>query len=132
MCIWLPQGFPDGEPVRFASACSKVAIPRFPCRRIRRSLKKDKRSTALWKEDTMHRENVEQDNQMLIKFWDQTFTLSEEQKAYIQNPKQDWMKLAPSEKLFLAAHSLGQRGIIVRLWLRDSVGFHHCRQRRMP
>ena len=80
----------------------------------------------------MHRENVEQDNQMLIKFWDQTFTLSEEQKAYIQNPKQDWMKLAPSEKLFLAAHSLGQRGIIVRLWLRDSVGFHHCRQRRMP
>ena len=57
----------------------------------------------------MQRKNVEQDNQTLISFWDQAFTLSEEQKAQILNQQEDWKKLAPSEKLFLAAHSLGQR-----------------------
>ncbi len=57
----------------------------------------------------MQRKNVEQENQMLINFWDRAFTLSEEQKADILNLKEDWKELAPSEKLFLAAYSLGQR-----------------------
>lgn len=56
----------------------------------------------------MQRNNVEQDNQTLINFWDQAFTQSEEE-ALIPNTKEDWKNLAPSEKLFLAAHSLGQR-----------------------
>ena len=61
----------------------------------------------------MQRINVEQDNQTLIRFWDQTFALSEEQKAQILHQKEDWKELAPSEKLFLAAQSLGRRETVL-------------------
>ena len=57
----------------------------------------------------MRQENAEQDNLTLINFWNQAFTLSEGQKAQILNQREDWKELAPSEKLFLAAHSLGRR-----------------------
>ncbi len=57
----------------------------------------------------MQKENVKRDNRILIDFWDQAFTLSEEQKAQLRNEQDDWKKLAPSEKLFQAAFSLGER-----------------------
>lgn len=56
----------------------------------------------------MQRKKTEQDNQALISFWNQAFTLSEEQKAQILNQPEDLRELAPSEKLFQAARSLGQ------------------------
>jgi hypothetical protein len=40
---------------------------------------------------------------------DQAFTLSEVQKAQLRNQQEDWKELAPSEKLFQAAFSLGER-----------------------
>ena len=55
----------------------------------------------------MQKENVKRDNRILIDFWDQVFTLSEEQKAQLRNQQEDWKELAPSEKLFQAAFSLG-------------------------
>lgn len=58
---------------------------------------------------TMQTETIERDNRTLIGFWDRAFALSEEQKAQILNGQEDWKALAPSEKLFLAARSLGQR-----------------------
>ncbi|MBQ6721616.1 MAG: 50S ribosomal protein L11 methyltransferase, partial [Clostridia bacterium] len=57
----------------------------------------------------MKRESIERDNQKLIEFWNQAFALSEEQKTEIMNLQEDWKELAPSEKLFQAACSLGQR-----------------------
>ncbi len=57
----------------------------------------------------MRKENIERDNQTLIGFWDQAFALSEEQKEQILNRQEDWRDLAPSEKLFQAASSLGKR-----------------------
>lgn len=57
----------------------------------------------------MQKENVKRDNRILIDFWDQAFTLSEEQKAQLRNQQEDWKELAPSEKLFRAAFSLGER-----------------------
>ena len=57
----------------------------------------------------MQKENVKRDNRILIDFWDQAFTLSEEQKAQLRNQQEDWKELAPSEKLFQAAFSLGER-----------------------
>jgi len=50
------------------------------------------------------------DNQALIGFWDKAFSLSEEQKAEARKQAaEDWQELAPSEKLFKAACSLGQK-----------------------
>ncbi len=50
------------------------------------------------------------DNQALTGFWDKAFTLSEEQQAEVREQAEgDWKELAPSEKLFRAASSLGQK-----------------------
>ena len=57
----------------------------------------------------MQKENVKRDNRILIDFWDQAFTLTEEQKVQLWNQQEDWKELAPSEKLFQAAFSLGER-----------------------
>ncbi len=57
----------------------------------------------------MERETIERDNQTLVRFWDKAFALSEEQKAQRTDLQKDWKELAPSEKLFQAARSLGQR-----------------------
>ncbi len=57
----------------------------------------------------MRNETIEQDNRKLIGFWNQAFALSEEEKPQILNLQEDWKALAPSEKLFQAAASLGRR-----------------------
>ncbi len=57
----------------------------------------------------MQSEKTERDNRNLIGFWNQAFTLSDEQKQQILNTEEDRKELAPSEKLFLAAQSLGRR-----------------------
>ena len=50
------------------------------------------------------------DDQTLIDFWDKAFAIPEEEKAAAQTAgPEDWKELAPSEKLFLAACSLGQK-----------------------
>ena len=49
-----------------------------------------------------------QENQALIAFWDKVFAAPEGEQAQEQDPN-DWKALAPSEKLFQAACSLGQR-----------------------
>ena len=50
------------------------------------------------------------DNQVLISYWDKAFTLSEEQQTgERKQAAEDWQELAPSEKLFKAACSLGQK-----------------------
>ena len=55
-------------------------------------------------------ENTAKDNQVLIDFWDKAFALSEEQQAEARNQAaENWKDLAPSEKLFRAAGSLGQK-----------------------
>ena len=49
------------------------------------------------------------DNQALIAFWDQAFTLTEEDRAaHAQADADSWKDLAPSEKLFRAACELGK------------------------
>ena len=49
-----------------------------------------------------------QENQTLIAFWDKAFALSEEdQKQMFEGDGSDWKEIAPSEKLFQAACSLG-------------------------
>ncbi len=50
------------------------------------------------------------DSDKIIDFWDSALKLSEEDKkeAY-EYDKDDWKEMAPSEKLFLAAASLGNR-----------------------
>ena len=51
-----------------------------------------------------------QENQTLIAFWDKAFALSEEdQKQMLAGGRSDWKEIAPSEKLFQAACSLGKR-----------------------
>ena len=40
----------------------------------------------------MQKENVKRDNRILINFWDQAFTLSEEQKAQLRNQQEDWQE----------------------------------------
>ena len=57
----------------------------------------------------MGRNTAEQDNRTLIAFWDQAFSLSEDEKAQILSQREEVKELAPSEKLFLAACSLGKR-----------------------
>ena len=55
-------------------------------------------------------DKTEKDNQALIGFWDKAFTLSEEQQTEARKQAaEDWQELAPSEKLFKAACSLGQK-----------------------
>ncbi len=56
----------------------------------------------------MQKEEIERDNRALTDFWDRAFTLSEEQKAQIRDCPEDLKELAPSEKLFQAARSLGR------------------------
>jgi len=52
--------------------------------------------------------NTEKDNNTLIEFWDKAFALSEEDMMREkETSKDDWNDLAPSEKLFHAAVSLG-------------------------
>ena len=52
--------------------------------------------------------NTEKDNNNLIEFWDKAFALSEEDMMREkETSKDDWNDLAPSEKLFQAAVSLG-------------------------
>ncbi len=55
-------------------------------------------------------EKTVQENQALIAFWDKAFALSEEDQAHeCESSEEDWKELAPSEKLFQAACSLGRR-----------------------
>ena len=55
-------------------------------------------------------EKNHQDNRNLINFWDKALSLSEEDQAEINRCGTDgWKELAPSEKLFNAAASLGHR-----------------------
>ena len=49
------------------------------------------------------------DDQVLIEFWDKALALSEEDRQACQEEEADWRELAPSEKLFRAAESLGQK-----------------------
>lgn len=56
----------------------------------------------------MEEERIERDNQTLISFWDHAFSMSEEEKSQLQQQESEgWKDLAPSEKLFQAARSLG-------------------------
>lgn len=50
-----------------------------------------------------------EDNQKLIEFWNSAFAMSDEEKEEYRNNIEDWRELAPSEKLFHAAGSLGSR-----------------------
>ena len=53
-------------------------------------------------------EKTAQENQALIAFWDKAFALSDEdQKQRLEDGGPDWKEIAPSEKLFQAACSLG-------------------------
>ena len=54
--------------------------------------------------------DTERDDQTLVDFWDKVFSQSEEDPAEGQETEpESWKDLAPSEKLFAAACSLGQR-----------------------
>ena len=58
----------------------------------------------------MQREQIERDNRTLIAFWDQVFAEAEAQAAEPEpQAAEDWRTLAPSEKLYRAACSLGGR-----------------------
>lgn len=55
-----------------------------------------------------------QENQTLIAFWDKAFALSEEdQKQMLEGGGSDWKEIAPSEKLYQAACSLGKRNKVL-------------------
>lgn len=55
-----------------------------------------------------------QENQTLISFWDKAFALSEEdQKQMLAGGGLDWKEIAPSEKLYQAACSLGKRNNVL-------------------
>lgn len=58
----------------------------------------------------MNKTTTEQDNKALIEFWDQALLLSEDETVddYSNDPD-EWKQLAPSEKLFEAACSLGRK-----------------------
>lgn len=52
---------------------------------------------------------VENDNRILIEFWDKALSLSDEdRKSEMQNSPDSWKEMAPSEKLFRAAEALGK------------------------
>jgi SAM-dependent methyltransferase len=51
-----------------------------------------------------------QDNQNLIGFWDQAFSLSDDEREALRRIEpESWKEMAPSEKLFQAAASLSGR-----------------------
>ncbi len=55
------------------------------------------------------------DNQVLIDYWDRAF-MSESQQSQIRSQETvSWKKLAPSEKLYRAAASLGSRKMVLDL-----------------
>ena len=59
-------------------------------------------------------EKTVQENQTLISFWDKAFALSEEdQKQMLAGSGSDWKEIAPSEKLYQAACSLGKRNKVL-------------------
>ena len=50
------------------------------------------------------------ENRILIDFWDRAFSISlQETEEETRNDPEDWKTLAPSDKLFLAACTLGKR-----------------------
>ena len=58
----------------------------------------------------MQNDRAVQDNQKLIEFWNRAFSMPEEQETQIPDQhEEDWKELAPSDKLFRAACSLGRR-----------------------
>ncbi len=58
----------------------------------------------------MSKTTTEQDNKALIEFWDQALSLQEEEITDDHsNDPDEWKELAPSEKLFEAAESLGRK-----------------------
>ena len=58
----------------------------------------------------MNKTTTEQDNKALIEFWDKALSLSEEETGDDHsNDPDEWKELAPSEKLFEAACSLGRK-----------------------
>lgn len=59
-------------------------------------------------------EKTAQENQTLIAFWDKAFALSEaDQKQMFEGGGSDWKEIAPSEKLYQAACSLGKRNKVL-------------------
>ena len=55
-------------------------------------------------------EKTAQDNKVLVDFWSEVLDLSEEDREELGKcSAEDWKELAPSEKLFAAAASLGSR-----------------------
>ena len=59
-------------------------------------------------------EKTAQENQTLIAFWDNAFALSEaDQKQMLEGDGSDWKEIAPSEKLYQAACSLGKRNKVL-------------------
>ena len=55
-------------------------------------------------------EKTVQDNKVLVDFWSEVLDLSEEDREELGKcSAEDWKELAPSEKLFAAAASLGSR-----------------------
>ena len=62
----------------------------------------------------MNNGNTEKDNNTLIEFWDKAFAMSEEDMMQEKETcKDSWSDLAPSEKLFKAAVSLGSAGKVL-------------------
>ena len=54
------------------------------------------------------------DNQNLISFWDRAFAMTEEDRSQVAQQGGDgWKSMAPSEKLFRAAASLGSRARVL-------------------
>ena len=58
-------------------------------------------------------EDMAQDNRKLIGFWDRAFTQAEDRETEEADRQTDWRELAPSEKLFQAACSLGRRSRVL-------------------
>ena len=54
-------------------------------------------------------DRTRKDNQTLIEFWNTAFAMSDEEKEEYRKNIENWKELAPSEKLFHAAGSLGSR-----------------------
>ena len=54
-------------------------------------------------------DKIVQDNQNLVKFWDQVFTELPEEETELTEDEDSFKELAPSEKLFEAACTLGHK-----------------------
>ena len=64
-----------------------------------------------------------QDNRNLIAFWDKAYILSDEAREQLrQVGPDDWKELAPSEKLYQAAASLGGRKKVLDYGCGDAWG----------